>query len=53
MPVIDQGGKLAASEKLTGQVIEPHRHPQGGQLGERIMLRAVIVSRVSGSGIVG
>src|SRR6202034_1266956 len=36
--VSDQERKLPAGEELTGQVIEPDRHAQRGQLSKRIVL---------------
>ncbi len=39
IPVGDQFLQLAAGQQLAGQVVEPDRHPGGGQVGERVGMR--------------
>ena len=37
VPAGDEQLELAAGEQLAGQVIQPHRHALGGQLGKRVL----------------
>ena len=37
VPAGDERLELAAGEQLTGKVVQPYRHAQGGQFGKRVM----------------